>query len=240
VPTERGFWEWLYLNDGQVFSPDGKKVAFNGSQGQEALQFTVGFTQRVYGGIAAVQDFYKENRGSGAIGPRTPWYNGKEVLWANLVSSFFRIDEEQKGFPLGAAQPPYNGKNPRAKVALIAERTWLYAIPQGIKQEPAAWAWLKYATLEDGARKFILAQQRPSPVRKINEDKAFRDLNPHWDVVVSNFNASVPVPQTPAWDDVRQALLNMSDRVLTGKQGVKEGLAQAAEESQRSLDQYNR
>jgi hypothetical protein len=48
------------------------------------------------------------------------------------------------------------------------------------------------------------------------------------------------VPQTPAWDDVRQALVTMGDRVLAGAQGVKEGLAQAADEAQRALDQYRR
>jgi multiple sugar transport system substrate-binding protein len=240
VPTERGFWEWLYLNDGQLFTPDAKKVAFNTVQGQEALQFMADFTQRVHGGISAIQDFYKANRGSGAIAGRTPWYNGKEVLWVSLVSSFFRIDEEAKGFPLGAAQAPYNGKNPKAKVALVAERTWLYAIPTGVKQEGAAWNFLKYSTMEEGAKKFILAQQRPSPVRKINEDKAFRDLNPHWDVVVQNLNSSVPIPQTPAWDDVRASLIKMGDAVLAGKIGVKEALIQAADESQRALDQYSK
>lgn len=241
VPTERGVWEWMYLNNAQVFAPDKNgnlKVMFDGPEGQEALQWVFDFTRRVYGGIDAVAEFYKQNRGTGASGPRVPWYSGTEVMWLNLVSTFFRVDEEQKGFPLGAVQAPYNAKNAKAKVGLVAERTWMYVIPSGAKQENAAWAWQKYSTMEDGAKKFINVQQRPSPVRKFNEDKSYRDLNPHWDVVLKNLESSVPLPQTPAWDEVRTILTRTTEAVLAGKQGVKDALGQAAQQSQVALDRY--
>jgi multiple sugar transport system substrate-binding protein len=44
--TNRPFWEWLTLNNGDMFTPDGKKVAFNGAQGQETLAWLADFTQR--------------------------------------------------------------------------------------------------------------------------------------------------------------------------------------------------
>ncbi|MBI3970745.1 MAG: extracellular solute-binding protein [Chloroflexi bacterium] len=238
VPSGRPFFDWLYKNDGRLFSPDGSKVAFNSAQGQETLTWMHDFTERVLGGMSAVDEFYQANRSGGSAGSRAPWYSGKEVMWVTIVSNFFRVNEESPGFPLGAAQQPINGKNPKAKVATVAERTWMYTVPQGAKNEAATWAWLKYISLGDGARKTVFQQQRPSPVRKFNEERAFRDLSPHWDVVLKNLEASVSVPQTAAWDDIRKSLDKATNDVLGGKAGVKQALETAAQEAQVALDSY--
>ena len=94
VPTNRPFWEWITLNNGDIFTPDGKKVAFNGPDGQETLQWLADLTHRVYGNNNAVKDFYKTNRTSDPVrGARLPWYNGKEAMFAEIVSMIFRIDQ---------------------------------------------------------------------------------------------------------------------------------------------------
>ena len=238
VPSERPFFDWLYQNDGRLFSPDGAKVAFNSQQGQETLTWMHDFTERVLGGADRVREFYQANRSAGAAGSRAPWYSGKETMWVTIVSNFFRVSEESPGFPLGAAQIPVNGKNPRAKVSTVTERTWTYAVPQGVKQTEAAWTWLKYATLGDGARKMVFKQQRPSAVRRFNEERAFRELSPHWDVVLKNLEASVSVPQTAAWDDIRKSLEKATADVLGGQVGVRQALDEAAREFQVALDTY--
>ena len=238
VPTNRPFWEWITLNNGDMFTSDGKKVAFHGAEGQETLQWLSDFTQRVYGSNDAVKDFYKANRTSDPVrGARLPWYNGKEGMFAEIVSMFFRIDEEEPGFPLGAAVPPYNGKNPKAKSKTIANYLWVYANPQAAKQVDPTWTLLKYISLEDGASKALLAQKRPAAVRKFNEEKAYRDLNPYWsDVVLKNLEASQAMPQSPAWDDITKVINKAVDNVLGGKSGVKDALNQAAAEAQTLLD----
>ena len=238
VPGNRPFWEWITLNNGDMFSPDGKKVAFNGPEGQETLQWLADFTQRVYGSNNAVKDFYKANRTSDPVrGPRLPWYNGKEAMFAEIVSMFFRIDEEEPGFALGAVVPPYNSKNAKAKTKTIANYVWVYAVPQASKQHEPTWTFLKYISLEDGARKALLAQKRPAAVRKFNEEKAYRDLNPYWsDVVLKNLEASQAMPQSPAWDDITKVINKAVGDVLDGKMGVKDALNQAAVESQNLLD----
>src|SRR5262245_60505019 len=163
VPTNRPFWEWISLNNGDMFTSDGKKVIFNGAEGQETLQWLADFTQRVYGSGSAVKEFYGANRTSDPVrGARLPWYNGKEAMFAEIVSMFFRIDEEEPGFPLGAAVPPYNGKNSKAKSKTIANYVWVYAIPQASKQHEPAWTLVKYISLDEGARKALLAQKRPA------------------------------------------------------------------------------
>ena len=221
-----------------MFTPDGKKVAFNGAEGQETLQWLSDFTQRVYGSYSAVNDFYKANRTNDPVrGARLPWYNGKEGMFAEIVSMFFRIDEEEPSFPLGAAVALYNSKNPKAKSKTIANFVWVYANPQAAKQPEPTWTLLKYISLEDGARKALLAQKRPAAVRKFNEEKEYRDLNPYWsDVVLKNLEASQAMPQSPAWDDITKSINKAVDSVLNGKMGVKDALNQAATESQALLD----
>jgi multiple sugar transport system substrate-binding protein len=243
VPTNRPFVEWLHLNNGAMFTPDGRKVAFNSAEGQETLGWLADFTNRAYGGIAAVREFYRANRDANVIrGPRLPWYNDKEGMFAEIVSMFFRIDEEEPGFPLGAAVPPYNARNPKARSATVATNMWVYSMPAApaapsASQVEAAWTWLKYISVGDGARKALLAQKRPGAVRKFNEEKAYRELNPYWsDVVLKNLEGATPLLQTPASDDINKALGAATTNVLDGKQGVKEALSQAAAESQQALD----
>ncbi len=160
-----------------------------------------------------------------------------EDMCAEIVSMFFRIDEEEPGFPLGAAVPPYNSKNAKAKSKTVANYVWVYAIPQASQQHEPAWTLLKYISLEEGARKALLAQKRPAAVRKFNEEKAYRDLNPYWsDVVLKNLEGSQAMPQSPAWDDISKVINKAVESVLDGKVGVKDALSQAASEAQNLLD----
>jgi uncharacterized caspase-like protein len=45
-----------------------------------------------------------------------------------------------------------------------------------------------------------------------------------------------PIPQTPAWADMRTVLDKMTEQVLSGGQGVRDALATAARDCQRLLD----
>lgn len=56
--------------------------------------------------------------------------------------------------------------------------------------------------------------------------------------MIKNLESSVPVPQTPGWDDVRALLVTMQDSVLAGKVGVRDALTQAAAQGQQALDKY--
>src|SRR5690606_17273696 len=61
--------------------------------------------------------------------------------------------------------------------------TWLYMIPKGVDNVEQAWDLLKWLTTEEaGAGKFMLDQPRPSPLRDQNDNPAYRELNPYWDV----------------------------------------------------------
>lgn len=138
----------------------------------------------------------------------------------------------------GPRLPWYHGKNPKAKAATLANNLWVYALPSGAKQEEAAWTLLKYISIGDGAKKALLAQKRPASVRKFNEDRAYRDLNPSWDVVLKNLEGAVSMPQTPTWEDMSKLLSAATRNVLDGKLGVRPALEQAAAEAQAMLESF--
>lgn len=52
------------------------------------------------------------------------------------------------------------------------------------------------------------------------------------------FDSAISVPQTPAWEDIRNTLDTATKNMLTGKMGARQALDQAAEEAQQLLDQY--
>ena len=76
---------------------------------------------------------------------------------------------------------------------------------------------------------------------KFNDDPAFRQANPWWDTVVKQgLSLMTPMAQTPAWNDMRRLLDQMTTKVMSGQQGVREALAEAARASQTLLDQAAR
>jgi multiple sugar transport system substrate-binding protein len=242
------FANWMLLNDGKLLSDDGAKVAFESAQGVETLEWMRDFTNRVYGSKAAVDKYVAEVQNAATTGQGTnaniPRYQGKIGMWTETVAFFFIMQNEatkfNPSFQYGAGLIPHNAKNTRARPQYLADVVWLYFMPQGGKKTDAAWEWLKYLTVGDGNKQFVLAQGRPSPVQKINDHPAFPKVNPHWEVVKKALSASVALPQTPAWGMVNGAINRSVAKVLAGELAPKEALAQAAQEGQQALDDTRR
>ncbi len=243
-----GFANWMLLNDGQLLTDDGAKVAFNSAQGVETLEWMRDFTNRVYGSKAAVDRYVTEVQNAATSGQGTnaniPRYQGKIGMWTETVAFFFIMQNEatkfNPSFQYGAALIPHNTKNTRAKPQYLADVAWLYFIPQGSKKTDAAWEWLKFLTVGEGNKLFVLAQGRPSPVQKFNDDPEFPKVNPHWDVVKEALTSAVALPQTPVWGMVNGAIGRAVARVLNGESSAKEALGQAAQEGQQALDEVRR
>jgi hypothetical protein len=192
-------------------------------------------TNRLYGSSQAVKEFQAANKNS--------TYTGKVNLWTGQAAGFFTAlsdgPKTNPSFHLEANIVPGNTKNPQAKPLSLAEKIWMYSQAAGTKgaRVDAGYDFLKYLCVGDGNRTFVLAQARPSPVVKINDDPAFKSQNPWWDSQVKRaLTLMTPIPQTPAWADMRTVLDKMTDQVLSGGQGVRDALGTAARECQRLLD----
>jgi ABC-type glycerol-3-phosphate transport system substrate-binding protein len=233
------FIDWITRNNGRVLSEDGTRVAFDSPAGQGALQWMVESTQRLYGSRKAYTDFVRAQKDA--------TYTGKVNLWIGQAAAFFVTmtdgPKANPAFKAAVSIVPANTSTPQAKPLSLAEKIWMYSQPAGTSgaRLEAGFDFLKYLTLGAGNKAFVLAQGRPSPVVKLNEDPAFRQANPWWDTVVKQgLSLMTPMAQTPAWNAMRTVLTTMTDQVLSGQKGVREGLAGAAQECQRLLDEASR
>lgn len=229
------FIDWIARNNGRVLSDDGTKVAFDGLAGQATLEWMAESTRRLYGSQQAYTDFQRAHK--------EPTYTGKVNLWIGQAAQFFVVINDgpkvNAAFQPAVSIVPRNGANPQAKPLSLAEKIWMYSQAQGTPtgRAEAGYDFLKYLTYGEGNKAFVLAQGRPSPVVKFNDDPAFARANPWWDTVVKQgLSLMTPMPQTASWNDMRTVLDRMTTRVLAGQQGVREALAEAARESQRLLD----
>jgi len=233
------FIDWLTRNDGRVLSEDGSKVAFDGPAGQATLEWMLDATKRLYGSQQAYGEFVKAQRNA--------TYTGKVNLWIGQAAQFFVVMSDgpkaNAAFRPAVSVVPHNAANARAKNLSLAEKIWMYSQAAGASgaRVDAGYDFLKYLTLGDGNRQFVLDQARPSPVVKVNDDPAFKQANPWWDTVVKHgLGLMTPMAQTPAWNAMRVVLTDMTARVLAGQQGVREALAAAAREAQTLLDDSKR
>ncbi|MBI3973290.1 MAG: extracellular solute-binding protein [Chloroflexi bacterium] len=233
------FIDWLARNNGKVLSDDSTKVVFDSPAGQETLQWMLDSANRLYGGVQAVRAFQSANRNS--------TYTGKVNLWTSQVAGFFTtLSDAPKvnpSFQLAVGIVPHNAKNAQAKPLSLAEKIWMYSQAAGASgaRVDAGYDFLKHLTLGEGNKTFVLAQSRPSPVVRFNDDPVYKQQNPWWDSHVKRaLTLMTPMPQTPAWNAMRTLLDRMTDRVMTGQRGVREALTEAAREGQRLLEEASR
>ncbi len=233
------FIDWLARNAGKVLSDDATRTAFASSEGQSTLEWMLDSTRRLYGSLQAYTDFIRTQPDAK--------YTGKQNLWIDQVAAFFVIASDapkaNPSFQLAVSIVPHNVRNPQAKPASLAEKIWMYSQAAGTNgpRVDAGFDFLRYLTFGEGNKAFVLAQGRPSPVVKFNDDPAFSRANPWWDTVVKKaLTLMTPMAQTPAWNAMRTVLDQMTARVMNGQQGVREALDEAARASQTLLDEAAR
>jgi multiple sugar transport system substrate-binding protein len=223
------------VNGATLFSPDGKKIAFNSAESLQALQSQLDAADAVYGGNAKVAAFRTAN-------DKLPQGARLRMLSQRIggVWLFFQNTEEAPDVQWGAGPMPSNkDKNPKSKQTVLADGTaaWLYCIPAGVKQVDAAWIWLRYLTEGEGNKKFFFAQGRPSPARKWTEGQDYQKANPYWQMVVQTLNSATLSAPPPGYNQILARWGKMTGDVMARTLGVKDALDGAARDVQQILDQ---
>ncbi len=239
------FVYWLYTNNGQLYSDDGRTVLFNSPEGVQTLEWMVNFINTYGGGLEAVRDFMAAT--PDLTTADFPLY--KELLGIEFVnvSAFGHLkntDPEMWGNPnmWGVALRPYNGDNPAAKSAGVSglAYSWGYTIPVNQPQETkdAAYAFLEFLTTAvDGGCYFMYAQERPSPVKQCNENPDYYQANPYWDVVLKSLDIDVSVSITPMQGQINDILSRAVEQAFYGAD-AQTVLDDAAQEAQALLDKF--
>ncbi|HEX2517745.1 MAG TPA: extracellular solute-binding protein, partial [Chloroflexota bacterium] len=176
------FIDWLARNNGKVLSDDGTRVAFDQPAGQATLEWMLDATQRLYGSQQAYADALRNQANA-------KW-TGRQTLWVGQVAEFFIVlndgPKANPAFKPAVVTVPHNAQNAQARPLSLAEKIWMYSQAGGTSgpRLDAGYDFLRFLTTGEGNKAFVLAQGRPSPVVKFNDDPAFKQANPWWDTVV--------------------------------------------------------
>ncbi len=234
------FFAWLYTNNGKIYSDDLTTVEFNSPEGVETLQWMVDFTNEINGGVENVYDFFITGQ---EANESQPWYNDTQAMSTPNVSIFFHMNTFKPELQYEVGLRPYNADNPDAQSQGISGEAfgWGYVIPSGVPEEKreAAVKWIQKITYEeDGAGWFMMEQGRPSPIRAVNQNEMYYEVNPSWDVVLESLERDVSVPLFPDHVRVRDMVNQAVEAALFGEMTPEEALNDAAEQAQVLLDEY--
>ncbi len=240
-----GFGRWLYTNAGQFVSDDARTIQFHEEAGVQTLEWMVDFTNEVNGGIDNTNEFLA---GTSDTSADHPYYNEKLGFMFTGVWQFGHLQATDPDMwadtsTWGVGQMPYNGNNPDANHAGVAglSGSWGYVIPSSTPQDQAdaAYQYLEFfGTHEAGGCLFLFNQGRPSPVAQCNENPAYYDSNPYWDVVLKSLASDVSVAVTPVQARINDVVSTVVEEAYFGVASPADALAKGAEESQRILDEF--
>ncbi len=247
IGSDSEFVAWLYTNGGQYVSADGRTLMFNSPEGVETLEWMVNFTNNINLGTENVADFFQDT--SFSQGDH-PWYENKQAF-LHINTSFF--GHYNVNDPDGYADPdswgtmlrPYNGDNPDAGHAGTTgynySGAWAYTIPavHPPEKQEAAFKFAEFIGVHPlGGCAFLFRQSRPSPVKECNENPAYYDVNPYWDVVLEGLAVDTPVQITPVQGQLAEILGNNIEEAYFGVKSPADALNDAQAEMQAMLDEF--
>ncbi len=240
-----GFGQWLYTNGGKFVSDDAHTIQFHDDAGVQTLEWMVNFTNEINGGIDNNNEFLA---GTSDTSADHPYYTDKLGFLFTGVWQFGHLQATDPDMwadtsTWGVGQMPYNGNNPAASHAGVAglSGSWGYVIPASTPQDQAdaAYQYLEFfGTHEAGGCLFLFNQGRPSPVAQCNQNAAYYDSNPYWDVVLKSLASDVSVAVTPVQTRINDVVSNVVEEAYFGVESPADALAKGAEESQRILDEF--
>ncbi|HQY93358.1 extracellular solute-binding protein [Caldilinea sp.] len=234
------FFAWLYCNGGSIYSDDLSKVTFDNEQGVQTLEWMVNFTNEINGGVQNVTDFFA---GPGEATEAQPWYNDAQLVNFPNVSIFFHMQTYKPDMQWDMGLRPYNASNADAKSQGLSGEAfaWGYVVPNAVPEarREAAFKWLQEITYEEESGGwFVMQQGRPSPIKAVNEDPSFSEVNPHWDKVLQSLESDVSVQILPIHAQVRDAVTQGVQAAFFGDASPADALAQAAQQAQGIVDDY--
>ncbi len=241
------FINWLYTNNGKFVSDDARTLEFNSPQGIETLEWMLSFNNEVNGGIENITDFMQAQDFTAGD---HPFYRSEQAILGINTSNFGHLnanDPEMYADPdrWGVMLRPYNGDNPDAAHAGVVGYSpsggWGYTIPavHSPEVQEAAYKFAEFlGANEQGGCVFVFAQSRPSPVKACNENPAYYESNPYWDIVLEGLAIDVAVPITPVQGQIADILNTKVQEAFFGVKTAEQALNEAAEEGQVLLDEF--
>jgi len=209
----------IWMNGGDIISPDGKTAVVNSPQAVAAIKFYT--------------DFYKNK-----LSPESTLQNdgiaNRQLFIAGKVASYltgqYDIAPIKQGAPnvaIGAMPTPH----PEGKTTTGILNGWSFVIPKDAQNPADAKKFVRFLTASETMGYFT--DTFPARVSAL---KLPRFQDPLLKPFAAMLQYGRPSPRTPHWVEISQALFNGIQRILTGQQDPQAAMDQANEEIQALLD----
>jgi ABC-type glycerol-3-phosphate transport system substrate-binding protein len=163
---------------------------------------------------------------------------GAQAMVFTNPSQVFHIKAGNPNLDFGVTVPPYGPRDTSGKSFINGG--WGYSMPTGVKHANESWLlidWLCATT--EAAGWFMIQQLRPSPMKAVNQDRAYLDKLPTvWPELLQVLSKDVPVPITPVDGDISKILGQMLTEAAANKGSATDLVHQAATQSQQQLDMF--
>jgi multiple sugar transport system substrate-binding protein len=225
IHTSR-FVGWLYGNDGNLVSADGRKVAFDSKEGADALNWMIQLARRL-----GVENLQK-------AGGQAAFFQGRLSMYPQQdnLPSLLRLDPVAKDMEWGVAPVPVNDRNAKARLRLPTAGGHGYSVMSGAKNMEAAWQLTKWLTAGDAQCNFMtLEQGRVSPLKACSAER-FALARPEFQVFAKLQGSVIALPFFPDTAWIRLLDQQVLDAV-TGKTSPDVALRTAAQQVQAALDE---
>ncbi len=230
-----GFILWTLNNKGRYLSDDGKKVLFDGPETVEALQWFQGFWDAI-GGMEAISAFNAAYAGAGAEG--APFTVGTQSIKIQNPSQIFHLKVANPALEFGVALPPHGPRDREGRSYIRGG--WSYGMPSGVKHPYESWLLIHWlSATKEAAGWFMIQQLRPSPMKEVNQDKAyFEQLPTAWPQLLKAMEKDVAVPITPSDGEIDKILNQAMSDVAAKRGAIRDVVSQAAADCQREIDTF--
>lgn len=222
----------LWLNGGDVLTPDGRPAAFNSPAGVETLQFMV--------------DLYQKYRVSPPEGiPSTAagvplFATGQAAQEINNQFAIRNVVKYSKGFGLddvGVAPIPSPREDGTPVVSVYTD--WL-AISSQSRNKELAWELMKHLVRPDNLIRYCETQYFIPPIRSARSSDYVQNtpFMPYFLEMMERYGRSLP--PIPEWFEMRAGLRTAVERAIYGSKTPKQALDEYAAEVNALIDERMR
>ena len=228
------FLAWVYNNDGEYLSPDGRTLLINNDKGKETLRWLVDFHQNINRGSSALSTHYSNNANADQA-----FYNGATSMLTSGLWMFSYITTNAPDLAFGVVQRPPNAGAEARGVTLGG---WSYGVPAGSGNGDAAWQLVKWLTYDErGAGKFTKAVETVPALFSLVSNPDFwagTTLESHVNVIAQAVLSDVVPPILPIEADLARVLNPAVTRAFNGEISPENALDEAARVMQGLVDEY--
>jgi multiple sugar transport system substrate-binding protein len=224
------WWPFLWQAGGRLMSSDGKSIAFNSPEGQQAANFYVNLAK------SSPPDYYSSDSYTGRVAfaaGKVAMYEAGAWFGGTMKSEYPKITHDWSVVPMPKGS---------AGCATTVGGDSLVVFSQS-KNQDAAWLWIQYLSQPDIMKAWSFGDPTTTllPTRKsLLADPTLGKYNPWLKQFAQQMSCAVTENLTnPKWPQINDALNTELGKAIFGEESATEALQNAADKGNQILQKTN-